>query len=52
MVKVTYGEGNIAETLFDYTPESEIIETTKEFPVDAGDSGTFDVKYTIRGRNS
>jgi predicted secreted protein with PEFG-CTERM motif len=49
MVKVTYGEGNIAETLFDYTPESEIIETAKDFPVDAGDSGTFDVKYTIRG---
>jgi predicted secreted protein with PEFG-CTERM motif len=49
MVKVTYGEGNIAETLFDYTPESEIIETSKNFPVDAGDSGTFDVKYTIRG---
>jgi len=49
MVKVTYGEGNIAETLFDYTPESEIIETTKDFPVDAGDSGTFDVKYTISG---
>jgi predicted secreted protein with PEFG-CTERM motif len=47
MVKVTYGEGNVAETLFDYTPESQIIETT--IPVDAGDSGTFDVKYTIRG---
>ena len=49
MVKVTYGEGNIAETLFDYTPKSEIIETTKNFPVDAGDSGTFEIKYTIRG---
>jgi predicted secreted protein with PEFG-CTERM motif len=49
MVKVTYGEGNIAEVLFDYTPESEIIETTKDFSVDAGDSGAFDVKYTIRG---
>ena len=49
MVKVTYGEGNIAEALFDYTPESEIVETTKEFPVDAGDSGTFNVKYTISG---
>ena len=49
MVKATYGEGNIAETLFDYTPESKIIETTKDFPVDAGDSRTFDVKYTIRG---
>ncbi|MEZ7990185.1 MAG: PEFG-CTERM sorting domain-containing protein, partial [Nitrosopumilus sp.] len=49
MVKVTYGEGNIAETLFNYTPESEIIETSKDFLVEAGDSGTFDVKYTIRG---
>jgi predicted secreted protein with PEFG-CTERM motif len=49
MVKTTYGEGNIAETLFDYTPKSEIVETTKDFPVDAGDSGTFDIKYTIRG---
>jgi len=49
MVKVTYGEGNIAETLFDYTPELEIIETTKDFSVDAGNSGTFDVKYTISG---
>jgi predicted secreted protein with PEFG-CTERM motif len=49
MVKMTYGEGNVAETLFDYTPKSKIIETTKDFPVDAGDSGIFDVKYTIRG---
>jgi len=49
MIKATYGEGNIAETMFDYTPKSEIIETTKDFSVDAGDSGTFDVKYTIRG---
>jgi predicted secreted protein with PEFG-CTERM motif len=49
MVKVTYGEGNIAEKLFEYTPELNIIETTKNFPVNAGDSGTFDVKYTIRG---
>jgi len=49
MVKSTYGESNIAETLFDYTPKSDIIETTKDFAVDAGDSGIFDVKYTIRG---
>jgi len=49
MIKSTYGEGNIAETMFGYTPKSEIIETTKDFSVDAGDSGTFDVKYTIRG---
>jgi len=49
MVKMTYGEGNIAEALFDYTPESKIIETTKDFTVDAGDSRTFDLEYTIRG---
>ena len=49
MVKVTYGEANVAETLFDYTPESKIFETTKEFEVDAGDTGTFDIKYHIKG---
>ena len=32
-----------------YTSELQTTETTKEFPVDAGDSGTFDIKYTIRG---
>ena len=48
-VRVAYGESNSAETSFQYTSELEIIETTKEFEVDAGDSGTFDVKYTIRG---
>ena len=48
-VRAVYGENNIAETVFGYTSELETIETTKEFPVDAGDSGTFDVKYTIRG---
>ena len=49
MVRTTYGESNVAETMFEYTPKSEIIETTKNFPVDAGDSGTFEIKYTIRG---
>jgi predicted secreted protein with PEFG-CTERM motif len=49
MVKVTYGEGNTAEMLFDYTPKSKIIEITKEIPIDAGNSGIFDVKYTIKG---
>jgi predicted secreted protein with PEFG-CTERM motif len=49
MVRATYGEGNVAETLFDYTTESNIIKTTKDFQVDAGNSGTFDVKYTISG---
>ena len=49
VVKVTYGEGNIAETSFLYTPKSEILTTTDTFEVDAGTSGTFDLSYTIRG---
>jgi predicted secreted protein with PEFG-CTERM motif len=49
LVKVTYGEGNIAETSFLYTPESKILTTTDIFEVDAGSSGTFDLPYTIRG---
>ena len=49
VVKVTYGEGNIAETTFSYTPNSEILTTTNIFEVDAGSSGTFDLPYSIRG---
>jgi predicted secreted protein with PEFG-CTERM motif len=46
---VTYGEGNIAESTFVFTPKSAIIDTTDIFEVDAGSSGTFDISYTIRG---
>ena len=49
VVKVTYGEGNIAETIFSYTPNSEVLTTTNIFEVDAGSSGTFDLPYTIKG---
>jgi predicted secreted protein with PEFG-CTERM motif len=49
IVKVTYGEGNIAETTFLFTPTSAVLETTNIFEIDAGDSGTFDITYTIRG---
>jgi len=49
IVKVSYGEGNIAETIFLFTPESEILDTTDIFEVNAGSSGTFDILYTIRG---
>jgi predicted secreted protein with PEFG-CTERM motif len=48
-VKVTYGDGNVAETTFSYTPNSKILTTTDTFEVDAGSSGTFDLDYTIRG---
>jgi len=49
VVKVTYGEGNIAETTFLFTPQSEVLETTDIFEVNTADSGTFDIRYTIRG---
>ena len=48
-VKVVYGEANIAETSFNFTTAAEIIQTTSNFEVNAGDSGTFDVRYSIRG---
>ena len=49
IVKVTYGEGNIAETIFLYTPNSAVLTTTDTFEVDAASSGRFDFDYTIRG---
>ena len=49
IIRVTYGEGNVAETTFLFTPESEILNTTDIFEVAAGNSGTFDILYTIRG---
>jgi len=49
IIKVVYGEDNIAETLFNYTPKSDIFEITDNLEVTAGDSGTFDIRYTIRG---
>jgi predicted secreted protein with PEFG-CTERM motif len=48
-VRVSYGEGNIAESEFSYSPKSDSVITTTNFEVDAGNHGTFDVKYTIKG---
>jgi len=48
-VRVSYGEGNIAETDFSYSPKSESFTTTDNFEVDAGSQGTFDVEYSIKG---
>ena len=44
VVKVTYGESNAAETSFQFSTKSQITETTDNLVVDAGDSGTFDIK--------
>jgi len=49
VIRVSYGEGNIAESNFSYSPKSTGKETTTNFEVDAGSSGTFDVEYTIKG---
>ena len=49
LVKVSYGEANMAESLFTFTTKGEIIETTDNLVVNAGDSGTFDIPYTILG---
>jgi predicted secreted protein with PEFG-CTERM motif len=49
IVKVVYGEGNVAELPFSFTPSSEIIQTSSNFEVNVGDGGTFDVPYSIRG---
>ncbi len=48
IVRASY-QDEIIETAFNYTPESESIETTSHFDVDAGSFGTFDVEYTIKG---
>ncbi|QLH05515.1 PEFG-CTERM sorting domain-containing protein [Nitrosopumilus oxyclinae] len=48
-VRASYGEGNIAESEFSYSPKSEIISTSTNYEVDAGSHGTFDVEYTING---
>jgi predicted secreted protein with PEFG-CTERM motif len=50
-VRASYEVGGvtISETEFTYSSKSEVSETTTNFEVDAGDSGTFDVKYTIKG---
>lgn len=45
---VSYGEED-EQVRFEYFPRSEQPETTENIEVDAGSSGTFDVRYTIRG---
>ncbi len=47
-VRASFGEGNIAETQFTFSPKTETSET-KTIEVDAGNHGTFDVEYSIEG---
>ncbi|WP_268541975.1 PEFG-CTERM sorting domain-containing protein [Candidatus Nitrosotenuis cloacae] len=49
-VKSTYGiSGNVYEVSFEYQTKESTSTTTQIFEVKSGDSGTFDVPYTIRG---
>lgn len=47
-VRAFYG-GEISETFFDFTSKKGDQLITEIFEVDAGDKGTFDVEYTIKG---
>ena len=49
LIRASFGEGNIAESEFNFSPKTEVLKTTDNFEVDAGDFGTFDVEYTIKG---
>lgn len=47
-IKAAY-QDQAVETVFNYSPKTEIPETRTNFEVDAGSNGTFDVEYTIKG---
>ena len=49
LVRISYGEGNIAETEFSFNPKSELVETTSIFEVSLGSYSSFDVEYSIKG---
>ena len=49
MIKASYGEGNIAETEFVFSPKSNAIETTSIYEINLGPYGTFDIEYSIKG---
>lgn len=48
IIEASYGD-ETAETSFNYFPEVDTPITENIFEVGAGSSGTFDVKYTIKG---
>jgi predicted secreted protein with PEFG-CTERM motif len=48
-IRVLFGEGNIAETTFNFLQKIGESPKTKIFEVNAGSYGTFDVGYSITG---
>jgi len=49
LIRVSHGEGNIAEVTIDFTPKKEFLEITDSFEVEIPNGGTFDAEYTILG---
>ena len=49
LIRVSHGQGNIAETTITYTPKQEFLETTDSFDVEIPNGGTFDMEYSITG---
>ena len=49
LVRISYGEGNIAESTITFTPKQEFLETTDSFEVEIPNGGTFDIEYSIIG---
>ena len=49
VVRISYGQGNIAESIITFTPKQEFLETTDSFEVEIPNGGTFDIEYTIKG---
>lgn len=49
VVRASYSQGNVVEVSFNFITKKGAPVTTNTFEVDAGNSGTFDVEYTIRG---
>ncbi len=49
LIRVSYGEGNIAESTITFTPKQEFLEIKDSFEVEIPNGGTFDAEYTILG---
>jgi predicted secreted protein with PEFG-CTERM motif len=49
LIRISYGEGNIAETNLSFTPTQEFLETKDSIEVQIPNGGTFDVEYAITG---
>jgi predicted secreted protein with PEFG-CTERM motif len=49
LVRISYAEGNIAESTINFTPNQEFLETIDSFEVEIPNGGTFDIEYTIKG---